>query len=330
MHDSSIAQEDVVMGQAMSEGSRHVGAVRRLVILPAAVAVLALASSAAAQSPTPGAGVPETGAQALPERQALSTGTTYRSDAPGASVTFTATAAWAVLFEMPQAGFALIDQGRPPIGAVSAMAFDGEVYEDPCDPGSLTRIDATADGLIDFLAGHELLTSLEEPADADVAGVAGRQVDVTAAVPRACGREALLLRLAGGLDFVLSHGQTARFVALEVDESVVVVPIEVFRGMDWEPFLARAMELLESFDVQPAAAVTADESPEPGPAELTPAPEPTPAERTPTPELTPAPTPDVSPAPISPAPGTPAPGTPAPASPAPEAEAASPLPSPAG
>jgi hypothetical protein len=104
----------------------------------------------------------------------------------------------------------------------------------------------------------------------------------------------------------------------------------VFRGMDWEPFLARAMELLESFDVQPAAAVTADESPEPGPAELTPAPEPTPAERTPTPELTPAPTPDVSPAPISPAPGTPAPGTPAPASPAPEAEAASPLPSPAG
>jgi hypothetical protein len=119
------------MGHATSHGSRPRHRLARLACVSLAGALLASGSSVAAQTPEPGTG------EALPERGALAPGTTYRSDAVGVHVRFTATAGWAVLFESPESGFALIDQGRPPIGGVSVVAFDGQVFEDPCDEGSL-------------------------------------------------------------------------------------------------------------------------------------------------------------------------------------------------
>lgn len=142
-----------------------------------------------------------------------------------------------------------------PGGVITLTRFDGDAYADSCDASSLTRVEASAERLIEIIGGNPFLAA-DTPEPIELDGATGRSIDVSTPpwTPDEC-RLALLLIWAIPMkdgEFVQIPGQEARFIALDVGADTVVVAIETLPGTPFEPFSLQAMELIRSIAFEPA------------------------------------------------------------------------------
>ena len=134
-------------------------------------------------------------------------------------------------------------------GPVISFANEQKVF-DPSKPSDLIAVSAPKD-MVAWLQGHPYLET-EEPEPTAVGGVKGTQIDAEVAddVPNSeCGDNCLgLFSIGPDIDWVVYEKERVRFVVLEdVGGERVVVAVEAKAG-DFEKFLPRAQEVLETVD----------------------------------------------------------------------------------
>jgi hypothetical protein len=247
-------------------------------------AVLALAPVASAQSPSPGPSP-----RSLPSSGPVEPGT-YVSSTLGPSITFTIDEGWQALgADHPDEGFLLLDEGimEGRLAGFTVTTVAGEVFADPCDMASVMAIEAGHDSVIGFLAANPALEPQGEPEPTEVSGFAGQQLDVRASLPPGCEEAAFLFPLPVSAEFHLTEGETARFIAFDVDDRTIVLIMETYPDVDFEWFVERATRVVDSMVIEPADSSGIDEDgPDASPGvDASPAAEPSPREdEGPTPE----------------------------------------------
>ena len=174
---------------------------------------------------------------------------TYESRSLGPRIVFTVPAdTWNASEDAPGAGFTLV---RPLPGmraGISTAPFDGEVYPDPCQPGT-DHIAASAAALLEWVAASEGVRSAGAPEPVVVGGQPGLLLDLETVPPAGCGGMPVSWTIPVYGSFYMVPDEHARLIALDVDGKVLVIAIEAREG-DWESFLSEAMEVVDSMDLR--------------------------------------------------------------------------------
>ena len=183
---------------------------------------------------------------------------TYADDSLGPEVRFSVGAGWEMSGEpIDDVGVQLGQQGIE-AAAVTITRFPGTVFAEPCVQdedfdayfADTQDIEASAQGFVDHLAANPFL-ALEEPTAIELGGWSGLQVDLTSSIPEAdCQPPVTFLwELPVVGEFHLVDQESARAIALDVGEDVVVIFIEANPGVDWPAFLEASMPLVESVSI---------------------------------------------------------------------------------
>jgi hypothetical protein len=193
---------------------------------------------------------------ALPEEGGLLEPGTYGSWALGPLVTFTVPDGWATrAADVPGLGWEVFQLVGGAPAALSMTPFTGEVFQDPCLTTSddTLEIDATPEGLLGELAANPNLVT-GEPSEVEVAGFPGLQLDVATQELMVCDPPVTALwSIPGRGLYMLETGQEARFIALDVDDQVLVLSIESFPGADFDTFLENAQAVVDTIEIDTAA-----------------------------------------------------------------------------
>jgi hypothetical protein len=200
----------------------------------------------------------------------------YASAAVGPLIDFRADDGWTV--GPPATGpIFTLERTDQPGAVLTVTRFDGDVFLDSCDPSSLAVVEATVARLAEVIAGHPFLNP-GPPAATDVDGFRGISLDVATPAYTECRLPYLLiwaLPIGDGGEFVQVANQQARFLIIDVEDTVVVIAIEAMPGVPFGGFLEASMGLVDSMRIEPgtyeppagpaatAAPPTADASPSP-------------------------------------------------------------------
>jgi hypothetical protein len=216
-------------------------------------------------------------AQALPATGESLNGGRYSTDVVGPSISFDGHEGWIVGPVGPGPIFTLLRRDEP--GTVlSVTRFDGAVFVDSCDPTSLSEVEATAARLMAVIAGNPFLNP-GAPVQVEVDGRDAWQLDVATPAFTECQLDWLLifaLPVAEGGEFIQVADQQARFIAVDVDGTVVVVAVESLPGVPFGELLEASLQLVDSMTIEPAESALPDDpaahSPDPGASQPLPSP----------------------------------------------------------
>ncbi len=175
----------------------------------------------------------------------------YTSTSTGATVSFTVPdGAWLGQRDMDEVGFALFQERPEGYAGLSVISFGGDVFADACSPDQLAEIDASPPAFMDWLTAREGI-SAGAVTETTVGGRPALQADVTSALPAACQEPPWiwLWSLPKVGDFHLNDDETARFYAVEGTDAPIIIVIEAYPGVDWEPFLSDAMAIVDSMEI---------------------------------------------------------------------------------
>jgi hypothetical protein len=211
--------------------------------------------------------------QPLPGRGPLEAGS-YYSTAVGPQMTFSVGDGWAVgNLSAPGLGFSIGPRSGGHL--LTLTRFDGTVMIEPCftpersmdlfeaqgaesawlaDPANQTAVDASVQGFWDHLAANPYLT-VGDLVEVDIGGLSGLQADVTATVAEedCFPRHTVLWNVPAFEAWILQDEAQARYTALEVDGTVVIVAAESAPGLsDHEAQLERDDAMLETLAITPA------------------------------------------------------------------------------
>ena len=110
-------------------------------------------------------------------------------------------------------------------------------------------IPATAEAFIAHVSAIPFV-SASEPAPVDYGGLDGLAIDVSVEVPEACDpRQAWLWALPVVGEYHLADGQSARLIALEAGDDVIVTSSEVDEGGDLSGFIELTDGVFDSMRV---------------------------------------------------------------------------------
>jgi len=209
-------------------------------------------------------------AEPLPEAGAVLEPGRYVSDVVGPAIAFDVGEGWQAGPSGPGPIFTLLRADEPGT-VVSVTRFDGAVFVDSCDRTSMTEVESTVPRLMAVIAGNPYLNP-GTPAPIEVDGYEGLSLDVATPAYTECQRDMLLiwaLPVAEGGEFVQVANQQARFIALDVEGTVVVVAIESLPGAPFGELLESSLDLVDSMTFEPGelpgpdATAGADASPRP-------------------------------------------------------------------
>lgn len=223
-----------------------------------------------AQEADPGSAAQHSGdVRRLPMGGPLEAGT-YASSAVGPEMTFSVDDGWAVV-RSPGPGFVI---GHRSGGhALGFTPFGGTVMAEPCfapersmdphevsgaetawlvDPANQTTVDASVEGFWSHLAANPYLT-VGEPAEVEIGGFSGIQASVSASVADDCSpRHTVLWYVPTREAWILRDGAMARYTALDVAGTVVIVAAESAPGLsDHEARLEADDAVLETLTITP-------------------------------------------------------------------------------
>lgn len=179
----------------------------------------------------------------------------FTSTSTGATITFTVPDdGWQGQQDLDGAGFAIFREDGGGYAGISVTSFSGEVFAQSCNSfDDVVQIENSTEAFMAWIREREGITA-SEPADVTVGGRPALQVDVTIELPPECTEPPWIwlwsLPVVG--DFHLNDGETARLYAVEAVEAAdttVLIVVEAFEGVDWEPFLASAMTILEGMEI---------------------------------------------------------------------------------
>jgi len=249
---------------------------RRKWCLSVAAMVLAVgsaASTAVAQSPSPGApggtaAAPSTapGGSAgltLPaEGGALAQGHYIADVSPKAAISFDVAEDGWTGAGMP--GYALVMDREDASGSgeVIVTTFAGTVPADPCDRGGLMKdVPRTAAAFGDWLVAQPWAVGTSSPVTLD--GQPAVQVDISS-LKKVCADAPTMFvwNYADGAPFRLAPTEALRVVALDRNGEVILVSAEVMHASSLPAFLASAAPVIDSMRFSDAATVAG--SPAPG------------------------------------------------------------------
>jgi hypothetical protein len=158
-----------------------------------------------------------------------------------------------------------LSQDGPGSPYVAVTRFAGEVMRQPCATGdapfdSEDRLDIgdTAEALVGFLAAHPYLTA-EEPQPVTVAGYDGWRIDVASEISPRCLEPIadLWIQLFSGDKplgvYILMDDVRASFVALDVEDEVIVIAAEIAAAGDFSELVADVTQLLGTMAFHPGA-----------------------------------------------------------------------------
>jgi hypothetical protein len=180
----------------------------------------------------------------------------YVSEGTGARVEFTLEDQdWSGLPETPGIGFGLL-LGGIPHAAMSVLAFDGEYFTDACDPNAGTS--TTGRLPAEFMAMLTARTgvSASEPAEIEVGGQPGLQVDLTTSVDGECAAtgegQIAVWPLPPGGPFDLEDMEMARIIAVDGGSATLILVAEARSVVEaYDHFLEHFTELLETMTITP-------------------------------------------------------------------------------
>ena len=183
---------------------------------------------------------------------------TYADDSLGPEVRFSVAEGWEMTGEpIEEVGVQLGQEGVE-AAALTITRFPGTVFAEPCVRdedfdayfADTQMSEASAQGFIDRLAANPFLT-VEEPTEIELGGWPGLQVDLTSSIPEAdCQPPVTFLwELPVVGEFHLVDRESARAIALDVGEDVIIIFVEANPGVDWPAFLEASMPLLESLSI---------------------------------------------------------------------------------
>lgn len=175
----------------------------------------------------------------------------YVSDATGATVTFELSDdAWRALEDLPGVGFALLREFGA-LTSLSVVAFDGEVFPDPCDPSTTTTIDETPDAFMAWLATVEGVDT-GAPSETTIGGAPGLVMDLTTSLPTECTEPPwiFLWVLPTVGDFHFTDGETVRIWAVDASGETVVLAAEADAEADTDAFLVEVDEILATMSIE--------------------------------------------------------------------------------
>lgn len=218
----------------------------------------------------------DAGAEPLPGPGTQLAAGRYASAAVGPLIDFRADDGWTV--GPPATGpIFTLERTDQPGAVLTVTRFDGDVFLDSCDPSSLAVVEATVGRLAEVIAGHPFLNP-GPPAGIDVDGFRGISLDVATPAYTECRLPYLLiwaLPIGDGGEFVQVADQQARFLIIDVEDTVVVVAIEAMPGVPFGGFLEASMALVDSMRIEPDGSLPPalpDPTAAPSAAEVSPAP----------------------------------------------------------
>jgi hypothetical protein len=188
----------------------------------------------------------------------------YVSETTGARIEFTLDDHdWSGLPDTEGVGFGLLLADLPDT-AISALAFVGEYFTDPCDPnGGTSTISASPAAFMAMLTDRHGVT-MAEPVEVEVGGRPALQADLTTEVDEACAAtgdgqiSVWPLHPVGPFD--LYDQERARVIAVDGGSTTVILVAEASSedvaqsgvGADeYEHFLEHFTELLETMTITP-------------------------------------------------------------------------------
>jgi hypothetical protein len=196
---------------------------------------------------------------------------TYSSTAVGPGITFSVDEGWAVArAPVRDVGFDLAAKAGGHI--LGFTHFDGDVFVEDCyvpdepmddlydaeramgswlaDPENQTTVDATVEGFWEHLGANPHL-QIGDLTEVRISGFSGLQADLTATVAEDCfPRETNLWHLPAFGTWMLKDGAQARYTALDVDGTLVIVAAESAPGIsDHGAHLERDDALLENLRI---------------------------------------------------------------------------------
>jgi hypothetical protein len=190
---------------------------------------------------------------------------TYTDSALGHTLTLTVGDGWSIGGEsLEGVGVDLVPEpftydGPEGMGFVGITRTDGAVFDPPCvpaggDPGvfqeeAATSIEPTAAALAEHLASNPYLETTE-PAEIEVAGYGGVQLDAVANVGPECEFPATFLW--ANAMWRLSDGYQARYHFIDVGGEVVAIVLEASPDVDLDELAAAAAPVIDSMSIEPA------------------------------------------------------------------------------
>jgi hypothetical protein len=176
----------------------------------------------------------------------------YVSETTGASVTFELTDdTWRGLEDLPDVGFALLREFGT-LASLSVVAFDGEVFSDPCDPAAEpTTIDDGAAAFVDWLASVPGVEA-QAPTETTVGGMPAVVMDLTTALPAECDEPPwiFLWVLPTVGDFHFGDAETVRVWAVDTEGGTVALVAEANEGVDTDAFLSAVDDILATMTIE--------------------------------------------------------------------------------
>jgi len=176
----------------------------------------------------------------------------YVSDTTGATVRFELTDdSWQGLEDLPDVGFALLREFDT-LASLSVVAFDGEVFSDPCDPSAPSEaIDDSAAAFMDWLATVPGVEA-NEATETTVGGLPALTMDLTTQLPPECTEPPwiFLWVLPTVGDFHFSDAETVRVWAVDAPGGTLALVAEADQGADTDAFFAAVAEILASMTIE--------------------------------------------------------------------------------
>jgi len=151
------------------------------------------------------------------------------------------------------AGLALDDPSSPPgLHAVAQVGFASVqvVYSDPCNLAERSVLDPTPNALIEWLQGHELLTT-SNPRPVSIGGYSGLEVDVSLSGSGCRGASYLDLFPVAETRFIFAPGDQLRVIAVSVPTRTLSILVRLNPEAD-EDVASRVKRLQDSIQIDPS------------------------------------------------------------------------------
>ena len=180
----------------------------------------------------------------------------YVSETTGARVEFTLDDHdWFGQADTEGDGFSLF-LADVPEGAISVVAYTGEIFTDPCDPdGGTETIETSLTAFMDMLTTRHGITATA-PEEVEAGGQPALQTDLTTNIDAACAATAdgrlLLWTLPVHGDFHFNDEEQARVIAVDAEGTTVILVVEALPGIeDYDHLIEHFEEVVETMTISP-------------------------------------------------------------------------------
>lgn len=177
----------------------------------------------------------------------------YVVDSVGSTLRFTLGDGWLSSEEIPEVGIELVRPEEGDANALSMVTFGGDVFVDICgESDATTTIGTSPSEFITWLSERDGIDA-GQPLEVEVGGRPAVQVDLTTQLPDNCTHDSewlwlWVLPVVG--DFHFADAERARVIAVDAPGGTVVLIAEAYPGVDDDSFLATAMDVVESLEIE--------------------------------------------------------------------------------